>query len=67
MSLNFLEELMIKYLILEDDNHWDLTLANAALTSTSNNIRQTFAIILLTSTNQINAKSKIAYHRCLRK
>ncbi|GFX74603.1 ATP-dependent DNA helicase [Trichonephila clavipes] len=34
--------------LLEDDNHWDLTLADAALTSTPNNIRQLFAIILTT-------------------
>ncbi|GFV59955.1 ATP-dependent DNA helicase [Trichonephila clavipes] len=34
--------------LLEDDNHWDLTLADAALTSTQNNIRQLFAIILTT-------------------
>jgi hypothetical protein len=32
--------------LLEDDNHWDLTLADAALTSTPNSIRQLFAIIL---------------------
>ncbi|CAB3241119.1 unnamed protein product [Arctia plantaginis] len=34
--------------LLEDDNHWDLTLADAALTSTPNNIRQLFALILTT-------------------
>lgn len=34
--------------LLEADNHWDLTLADAALTSTPNNIRQLFAIILTT-------------------
>ncbi|XP_072392261.1 uncharacterized protein [Diabrotica undecimpunctata] len=34
--------------LLEDDKHWDLTLADAALTSTPNNIRQLFAIILTT-------------------
>ncbi|XP_063980943.1 uncharacterized protein LOC135164482 [Diachasmimorpha longicaudata] len=34
--------------LLEDDNHWDLTLADAVLTSTPNNIRQLFAIILTT-------------------
>ncbi|XP_037902457.1 uncharacterized protein LOC119646155 [Hermetia illucens] len=34
--------------LLEDYNHWDLTLADAALTSTPNNIRQLFAIILTT-------------------
>ncbi|XP_055924623.1 uncharacterized protein LOC129956714 [Argiope bruennichi] len=34
--------------LLEDDNHWDLTLADAALTSTPNNIRQLFAIVLTT-------------------
>ncbi|XP_025199920.1 uncharacterized protein LOC112597908 [Melanaphis sacchari] len=34
--------------LLEDDNHWDLTLADAALSSTPNNIRQLFAIILTT-------------------
>lgn len=34
--------------LLEDDNHWDLTLADAALTSTPNIIRQLFAIILTT-------------------
>lgn len=34
--------------LLEADNHWDLTLADAALISTPNNIRQLFAIILTT-------------------
>lgn len=34
--------------LLEDDNHWDLTLADAALTSSPNKIRQLFAIILTT-------------------
>ncbi|XP_044591997.1 uncharacterized protein LOC123270124 [Cotesia glomerata] len=34
--------------LLEDDNHWDLALADAALTSMPNNIRQLFAIILTT-------------------
>ncbi|GFW48878.1 uncharacterized protein TNCV_3900761 [Trichonephila clavipes] len=34
--------------LLEDDNHWDLTLTDAAFTSTPNNIRQLFAIILTT-------------------
>ncbi|XP_063974291.1 uncharacterized protein LOC135160997 [Diachasmimorpha longicaudata] len=34
--------------LLEDDNHLDLTLADAVLTSTPNNIRQLFAIILTT-------------------
>ncbi|XP_055924693.1 uncharacterized protein LOC129956776 [Argiope bruennichi] len=34
--------------LLEDDNHWDFTLADAALTTTANNIRQLFAIILKT-------------------
>ena len=34
--------------LLEDDNHWDLTLADAALTSMPNSIRQLFAIILTT-------------------
>ncbi|XP_063993665.1 uncharacterized protein LOC135171207 [Diachasmimorpha longicaudata] len=32
----------------EDDKHWDLTLADAVLTSTPNNIRQLFAVILTT-------------------
>ena len=31
---------------LEEDNHWDLTLADAAFTATQNSIRQLFAIIL---------------------
>ena len=34
--------------LLEDDNHWDLTLADAAFASTPNNIRQLLAIILTT-------------------
>ncbi len=34
--------------LLEDDNHWDLTLADAALSSSPSNIRQLFAIILTT-------------------
>ncbi|XP_054710754.1 uncharacterized protein LOC129220340 [Uloborus diversus] len=34
--------------LLDAHNHWDLTLADAALTSTPNNIRQLFAIILTT-------------------
>ncbi|XP_069968901.1 uncharacterized protein [Bactrocera oleae] len=34
--------------LLEDDNHWDLTLSDAALASTPSNIRQLFAIILTT-------------------
>lgn len=34
--------------LLEDDNHWNLTLADAALTSTPNNIRQLFTLILTT-------------------
>ncbi|GFY63470.1 uncharacterized protein TNIN_60481 [Trichonephila inaurata madagascariensis] len=34
--------------LLEDDNHWDLTLADAALTSIPHIIRQLFAIILTT-------------------
>lgn len=34
--------------LLEDDNHWDLRLADAVLTSKPNNIRQLFAIILTT-------------------
>ena len=32
--------------LLEEDKHWDLTLADAALTATPNIIRQLFAIIL---------------------
>ncbi|XP_055918443.1 uncharacterized protein LOC129950537 [Eupeodes corollae] len=34
--------------LLEDDNYWDLTLADAALTSSPSFIRQLFAIILTT-------------------
>ncbi|XP_063993418.1 uncharacterized protein LOC135171058 [Diachasmimorpha longicaudata] len=34
--------------LLEDNNHWDLTLPDAVLTSTPNNICQLFAIILTT-------------------
>ena len=34
--------------LLEEDHHWDLTLANAALTATPNSIRQLFAITLRT-------------------
>lgn len=32
--------------LLEDDNHWDMTLADSALTSSPNQIRQLFAILL---------------------
>ncbi|XP_049308722.1 uncharacterized protein LOC125777666 [Bactrocera dorsalis] len=34
--------------LLEDDNHWDLTLADAALSSSPHQIRQLFPIILTT-------------------
>ena len=34
--------------LLVDDNHWDLTLTDAALSSSSHQIRQIFSIILLT-------------------
>lgn len=34
--------------LLEDDNHWDMTLADTAFASTANCIRQLFAIILTT-------------------
>ncbi|XP_071040071.1 uncharacterized protein [Parasteatoda tepidariorum] len=34
--------------LLEDDNHWDLTLADAALSSSPQQIRQLFSIILTT-------------------
>ena len=34
--------------LLEDDNHWDLTLADAVLSSSPNQIRQLFAILLTT-------------------
>ena len=34
--------------LLEDDNHWDLTLADAALSSSSQQIHQLFSIILTT-------------------
>lgn len=34
--------------LLEDDNHWNLSLADAALSSSPFQIRQLFAIILTT-------------------
>lgn len=42
--------------MLGDDNHWDRTLADAALTSTTDKIRQTFEIIL-TSCNPSQASN----------
>uniref|UniRef100_A0A2S2R448 Uncharacterized protein n=1 Tax=Sipha flava TaxID=143950 RepID=A0A2S2R448_9HEMI len=51
--------------LLEADNHWDLTLADAALTSTPNNIRQLFAIILTTcfpTQSSTKSMSKFRFH-----
>jgi len=46
--LNTYQDACRELRLLEDDNHWDLTLADTAFASTPNNIRQLFAIILTT-------------------
>ncbi|CAH2088688.1 unnamed protein product [Euphydryas editha] len=47
-TFNTYKEACCELKLLEADNHWDLTLADAALTSTPNSMRQLFAIILTT-------------------
>ena len=40
--------------LLQEDNHWDLTLADAALVSTANSILRLFAIILTCYPTQLS-------------